>query len=91
MLKAQVENKVDSWAIRWYASAFLKNMYTLYPKESIINNIGADGTGTHEGSVDNVKNIKWNDTRKVNVVYDKNIENNPLALNRWKIYHKQKK
>jgi hypothetical protein len=45
MLQDQVKGKNDSWAIRWYASMFLKNMYTLYPKISFVNNIGTkDGT-----------------------------------------------
>ncbi|MEO5998770.1 MAG: methyltransferase, TIGR04325 family [Chitinophagaceae bacterium] len=47
MLKNQMEKKVDSWAIRWYASAFLKNKYTLYPRVSLVKNIGLDGSGTH--------------------------------------------
>ena len=47
MLKNQMEKKIDSWAIRWYASAFLKEKYTLYPKISLIKNIGLDGSGTH--------------------------------------------
>ena len=47
LLRAQVQGEVDSWAIRWYASAFLLNKLTLYPPVSLINNIGFDGSGTH--------------------------------------------
>jgi len=47
MLKRQINGKIDSWAIRWHASAFLKNKFTLYPGKSLLNNIGADGEGTH--------------------------------------------
>jgi hypothetical protein len=46
MLEDQVEGKNDSWAIRWHASIFLKNMYTLYPKISLVNNLGTK-QGTH--------------------------------------------
>ncbi len=49
MLEAQIQGRNDSWAIRWYASAFLKNKLTLYPAVSLINNIGFDDTGTHSG------------------------------------------
>jgi hypothetical protein len=49
MLKNQIKGKNDSWAIRWYASAFLKNKYTLYPGKSLVLNIGNDGSGTHCG------------------------------------------
>ena len=45
MLLDQVNNKNDSWAIRWYASCFLKNMYTLYPVKTFVKNIGLDNTG----------------------------------------------
>ena len=47
MLEKQVSGKNNSWAIRWYASAFLKNMLTLYPGISLVNNIGHDKTGVH--------------------------------------------
>ena len=49
MLKKQIEGKVDSWAIRWHASIFLKNMLTLYPGKSLVHNIGNDRSGTNSG------------------------------------------
>jgi hypothetical protein len=48
MLKDQVEETINSWAIRWYASAFLAKKFTLYPRVSLVKNIGLDGSGTHE-------------------------------------------
>lgn len=39
----------NSWAIRWYASIFLKGGLTLNPSQSMVNNIGNDGTGVHSG------------------------------------------
>ncbi|MBX9852296.1 MAG: sugar transferase [Cytophagaceae bacterium] len=47
MLKKQNMGKIDSWAIRWTASAFLKEKYTLYPGKSLVMNTGTDGSGTH--------------------------------------------
>lgn len=47
MLENQVNGYNDSWAIRWYASAFLKEKLTLYPGRSLIYNIGLDKSGTH--------------------------------------------
>lgn len=49
MLEEQTKRKNDSWAIRWYASAFLQGKLTLYPGRSLIKNIGADASGTHLG------------------------------------------
>ncbi|MFA6598974.1 MAG: hypothetical protein WCS69_14710 [Ignavibacteriaceae bacterium] len=50
MLKNQLEGKIDSWAIRWYASAFLNGKFTLYPGISLVSNIGFDSSGTHLGT-----------------------------------------
>lgn len=47
MLREQISGINDSWAIRWYASAFLSNMLTLYPGQSYVKNIGHDSLGTH--------------------------------------------
>lgn len=52
MLRAQIAGKNNSWAIRWYASAFLQEKLTLYPGRSLIHNIGNDGSGTHCGRTD---------------------------------------
>lgn len=50
MLKAQIAQKNNSWAIRWHASAYLTNMLTLYPGRSLVSNIGHDSTGIHCGA-----------------------------------------
>ncbi len=39
----------NSWAIRWYASIFLKGGLTLNPAHSLVSNIGHDGSGVHSG------------------------------------------
>ncbi len=50
MLEDQIRGKNNSWAIRWYASAFLARTYTLYPGVSLVKNIGMDASGTHSDS-----------------------------------------
>lgn len=47
MLKWQARGALDSWAIRWHASAFLRGKLTLYPGRSLIANIGLDASGSH--------------------------------------------
>jgi putative methyltransferase (TIGR04325 family) len=47
MLEDQTNKKNDSWAIRWYASVFLKNKLCLYPGGSFVHNIGNDSSGVH--------------------------------------------
>lgn len=46
MLYEYLNNRIDSWAIRWYYTQFIKNKYTVYPVKSLINNSGF-GDGTH--------------------------------------------
>jgi hypothetical protein len=47
MLKAQEDGRIDSWAVRWYASALINDKLTLYACPSLLNNIGHDGSETH--------------------------------------------
>jgi hypothetical protein len=48
MLRAQIQGRNDSWAVRWHASAFLAERLTLYPGRSLVCNCGNDGSGTHD-------------------------------------------
>lgn len=47
MLLRQLQNEIDSWAIRWYASMFLRRGLSLYPAASLVQNHGFDGSGQH--------------------------------------------
>ena len=42
--------KINTWAIFWYASVYLKGGLSLHPKDSYVRNIGHDGSGIHCGS-----------------------------------------
>lgn len=46
MLERQARGELNSWAVRWYASAFVQDLYTLFPGRSLVRHIGFD-TGTH--------------------------------------------
>lgn len=50
MLNHQIKGINNSWAIRWHASAYVKDKLTLYPGRSLVQNIGNDGSGIHSGS-----------------------------------------
>lgn len=49
MLKSQAQNKIDSWAIRWYASALLGRGLAICPNISQVSNTGFDNSGVHCG------------------------------------------
>ncbi|MDR2407417.1 MAG: glycosyltransferase [Bacteroidales bacterium] len=55
MLTNQTKGENDSWAVRWYASAFLNNKLTLYPNRSLIFYNGNDGSGTNSNDSDEFK------------------------------------
>lgn len=81
MLKDQVAGLNDSWAVRFYVSMYLEKGLFLYPKSSLLKNIGFDGTGVHckadENSIYNQNyknNIEINVTRQT-VKLDKRILN----------------
>lgn len=66
MLQDQIKGKNNSWAILWYASAFLAGKLTLYPGRSLVQNIGNDGSGIHCDS---------------NTLMDVELSNTPVDLN----------
>ena len=78
MLQDQVVGKNDSWAIRWYASAFLKNKYCLYPGKTMVQNIGIDGSGIHSGISNNQEDKLSNSKIKVEEI---KIEENKTIKN----------
>ncbi|MFY8138839.1 MAG: hypothetical protein ACOVMR_12070, partial [Flavobacteriales bacterium] len=47
MLEDRIAGKNQSWAILWYASALIQKGLCLYPAQSLVANIGNDGSGTH--------------------------------------------
>lgn len=50
MLEDARDGKVSSWAVRWHASAFLADMWTLHPGRSLVFHAGNDSSGTHCGT-----------------------------------------
>ena len=49
MLRLQDEEKLSSWAIRFYASFFLQDKYFAYAPKSMVQNIGFGTDATHQG------------------------------------------
>ncbi|HEV2295338.1 MAG TPA: glycosyltransferase [Tepidisphaeraceae bacterium] len=47
MFRDSMEGRNQSWMARWYYNCFLHGMLTLYPGESLVDNIGFDDTGVH--------------------------------------------
>ncbi len=73
--------KNNSWAIRWYASMFLKGGLSLNPSKSLINNIGHDGSGIHSNKED-IYNVSVNE--KTIEYFPDVIAENPVGYEKVK-------
>lgn len=52
MLKAQMEGRIDSWAIRFDYSLFKNSCFNIRPIKSLVKHIGSDNSGTHSSRAD---------------------------------------
>lgn len=102
MLKDQIAGRNSSWAVRWYASAFLRNRLTLYPGVSLVKHIGNDGTGTNFGVSDfldvelakmpvTVTAMELAEDQKVRMIVENYLRSiktpfTKAVINRWKKY-----
>ena len=71
------EKKINTWAVKWYASIFLKNGLCLFPKTSLVKNIGNDGSGIHGGTAeiyDKQKTISKVDVQPIELKINKTSE-----------------
>jgi acetyltransferase-like isoleucine patch superfamily enzyme len=48
-LRRNVSGDLNSWAVRWYASWLRAGGLSLFPKKSLLYNIGFDGSGENSG------------------------------------------
>jgi len=85
MLRNQIRGKNDSWAIRWYASAFLKGKLTLYPGRSLILNIGNDSSGEHCATTNEFAGAIADSPISVDFI---GIEGNAIARRAFAEFHK---
>ncbi len=81
-IKANISEEIKTWAIKWYASIFLNNGLCLTPYNSLIENVGLDGSGEncksdcvfkvqkHENKI-NIRNIKINESQTAFILLKK--------------------
>ncbi|HTN20027.1 MAG TPA: CatB-related O-acetyltransferase [Pelobium sp.] len=84
---------LNTWAVRWYSSWYFKNGTSLFPKTSLVKNIGFDGSGTHSrGGKNYVTNIK---ALEVNISQSGNTDEENGFLEKinsfYKVESKEKK
>lgn len=75
LLEDLIAGKIDAWGIMWYLSVFMQEGLTLFPRYSLVDNIGRDGSGTHCGN-QAIPVAKPPDNFQV-LTYPKNIQVTP--------------
>ena len=80
--------EIDSWAIRWYLSVFNQGGLSLYPRESMIQNIGLDGSGIHSGINESYRVILAN---KPVTFFPKEINEDPEIYEKFKYFFAHRK
>lgn len=71
-IKANSEQKINTWAVFWYAVIYQNGGLCLNPTQTYIDNIGIDGSGENSGSAKDYKDI-LNNNEKIKLT-DKYIE-----------------
>ena len=80
MLARQMMGKRDSWAVRWYWSAFQNDALTVFPPQTLVRNLGFDGSGSHgRGFFRNFDHDQAKLTQR-NIVFPKAIQVNRSNL-----------
>ncbi|RLA72781.1 MAG: sugar transferase [Epsilonproteobacteria bacterium] len=82
------EGRTNTWAIFWYAKIFKQNGLCLNPSETLVENIGRDGSGENCGKTQTLKNIL---SQKNSITFDTKIIENNLAYKRIQIFYKSQK
>ncbi len=87
MLKRQMNNEIDSWAIRFCYNQHKYNMFTIYPIYSFVDNIGFDGTGTHSKESKKYSNSKTFDRDTFYLRLVKLYEINKIIAKRFRNFY----
>jgi hypothetical protein len=87
-IEANKSGKMNTWAIFWYASIFLNKGLCLYPRHSLVQNIGHDGSGVHSKDPNGYQITL---AKKPTEFFDTHIQEHPEFFQRIKSFFKYKK
>jgi len=86
MLRRQIAGKNNSWAIRWNATLFLRDMLSLNVGRSLVQNEGFDGSGTNCGGGGLYDSELWMEPLPVALLP---IEENTAARQAFERYYRR--
>ncbi len=81
MLRDVAYGSLEAWDVRCMYTQFMKGQYTIYPTQSLILNIGFDGTGMHCGKSDRF-NVALSDKTTFSFPDDVVVDQRIVAANR---------
>lgn len=81
---ANYNEKLNTWAIFWYATIFENNGLCLNPTQSYVSNIGNDGSGENCGSIDIYKSEL---NQKTEPNWPDILEENKIIVNKIKKFY----
>jgi len=84
-VKSNINGKISTWAIFWYASIFKNKGLCLNPSRSYVRNIGFDGSGVHSLNKMDKDNLIL--CQKRNILFEEKIIESNLAVERIKGYY----
>ena len=87
MLLRQIQGRNNSWAIRWNASLFLRDVLSLNVGKSLVRNEGFDGSGTNCGGGGLYASDLW--MQPLQVVKPAVIEENTAARKAFERYYRR--
>ena len=77
---ANKSGQFDTWAVFWYAAIYLRSGLCANPTESLVKNIGLDGTGVYCQT--GVDHLVGSLSQKEKFEFQSVIKENPLAFER---------
>lgn len=87
-LELNLQHKIHTWAVKWYASVFLQKGLCLHPKHSLVQNIGNDQSGDNSPET----NHFWhNDLATFIPIQDISIVENKAIIEKMKDFYRKLK
>lgn len=75
-IRSNNSGKLKTWFIKWHGSVMIQEGLTLFPQTSLVQNIGFDSSGVHNGTTNNFEHKLLKDSISVNRI---SIEESKLA------------
>lgn len=88
---ANIEGKINTWAIFWYATLYEKGGLCLNPSQSYVDNIGHDGSGVHCGNSQSSIITRPDLCNKKQLDWPTEITESHQAIEAIKLYYKKQK